>query len=261
MAIAYDNSSEKVEGGSVSSTTLSHTVGTGSARYLVVGTVFRGGANLVATAVTYNGVAMTKIGSDRTNAGACNSNIWGLVNPASGTNDVVVTYSGTGNTMLVVASSYTGVHQTNPVDNNTGTTGTGTTFTASLTPVAGNCWSVTNVGSDAKTPTFVSGISTVRQTNSTVQLFLDSGASLNAGVANALDFSQSSGAWSYEMVTLAPAASFTVSDTCTGTDSFSSSVGFTILETITASEVVSVAKALWSRIKKHITTWTNQNKS
>lgn len=260
MAIAYDNSTQKVESGSVSSTTFSHTVGTGSARYLVVGTVFRGGTNRIATAVTYNGVAMTKIGSDQTNAGACNSNIWGLANPASGTNDVVVTYSGSGNTMQVVASSYTGVNQTSAVDTNNGTTGSGTTFSPTVTTTADNCWVILNAGSDAKSAA-ISGLGTTRQTVTTIQVFGDSNGPITPAGAATFTVTQTSGAWSYEIVALIPAASFTATDTCTGTDTFLGTPIFTILETITGTDVISATKALWSRIKKHLTTWTNQDKS
>ena len=89
--------------------TFSHTC-SGTERYLVVG-VSRGLSPGTITGVTYAGVAMTSIG---TSAGATLVHLWGLIAPATGANDVVVTASAAGNGIVAGAISYNGVDQTTP---------------------------------------------------------------------------------------------------------------------------------------------------
>lgn len=69
----------------------SHTCG-GVGRFLVVHIGFQGGTPAV-TGITYNGVAMT-LGSFTTTGGIRNE-WWYLMNPATGANNIVVSYSGT----------------------------------------------------------------------------------------------------------------------------------------------------------------------
>lgn len=67
------------------------------------------------TAATYNSVAMTK--ANRQNSiGAATTEIWYLVNPASGTNSLSVTLSGSAGFYDAVAISYSGVDQSTPMD-------------------------------------------------------------------------------------------------------------------------------------------------
>src|SRR5439155_296465 len=98
-------------GGSATPLTWSHTVAAGSNRLLIVG-VSTGDIIATHDSVTYNTAPMTKItevtgASDRVS-------IWKLVNPATGTNSVVVTLSAAA-TVKGGATSWTNVDQTTPV--------------------------------------------------------------------------------------------------------------------------------------------------
>lgn len=64
------------------------------------------------TGVTYNGVAMTQIGTNQTHTTYGRTiNMWGLVNPASGSN-TLATSGGTAAAMDIGAVSLSGVNQT-----------------------------------------------------------------------------------------------------------------------------------------------------
>jgi hypothetical protein len=102
--------------------TLSHTC-TGSDRILFV--AIGSNSSLDATGVTYNGVAMTSMGAiDNPDSGA-NSRleVFRLVAPATGANDISASFSGPPADRTVIAVSFTGVHQTVPL----GTIATNTT--------------------------------------------------------------------------------------------------------------------------------------
>lgn len=90
--------------------TFNHTC-SGSNRYLLVG-ITDWNVNPLngnGTTCTYNGVAMTDLGSFQTTPAGFR--LFGLVNPASGTNSVVVGGGG-GAATIAVAMSFTNVHQT-----------------------------------------------------------------------------------------------------------------------------------------------------
>ena len=98
-------------GSAITSLTWKH-VCTGSNRYLVV-PVWAAGASSFPDGATYNGVAMTLL--DQYCLSDKGAQLWGLVNPASGMNDVVVTYSGAAIAYACTSVSYTGVNQSTPV--------------------------------------------------------------------------------------------------------------------------------------------------
>jgi hypothetical protein len=83
------------------------TVGAGANRALLV-TVASASAGGTISAVTWNGVGMTSLGLC-TNVGD-NLELFGLVNPASGAQDLAITI-GTGGFAMVGAISFTGVNQ------------------------------------------------------------------------------------------------------------------------------------------------------
>lgn len=92
--------------------------------------------------VTYNGVGMTFVTSLLSNTSVGVQWVFRLVAPASGANNVVVTQSGTPAQFLAsYAISYTGVHQTAPVDQ-TATDASGTTLTGTATTTVSNDWGV-----------------------------------------------------------------------------------------------------------------------
>lgn len=140
MAIAYDSVSFDAAGGA-SPYTVSHTV-SGTDKFLLVSvrSQVAGGGDVV-TGVTYNGTSMTRINTIRSETNNERGYLYYLINPDTGTHDIVVTAS-SGN-LIAGGASYTGVDQTSPIDaNNTSTQGTGTSVSLSVTTTTDNCWLV-----------------------------------------------------------------------------------------------------------------------
>lgn len=141
---AISNSGEKI---AVSSATWSHTCG-GTNRILVVGVNARGliaNTNTTVTGVTYNGVALTKIRHDSVDSGDTyrgRSELWYLIAPATGANDIVVTWTGSIDYACNGAISLTGIIQSaSAIDANNGATAnTDTTPSVNVTAVANNCY-------------------------------------------------------------------------------------------------------------------------
>ena len=112
--------------------TSSFTVGSGANRYLLVGV-----ANITASSVssmTYAGAAMTLVGV--TEANNYRAEFWGLKNPTSGANNLVINFIGT-SADAVSISSWTGVDQTTPTGTYTAASGSSGPFTVTV-PSAAN---------------------------------------------------------------------------------------------------------------------------
>ncbi len=115
MAIAFDAQSTKyVDSGT--GMTWNHTC-TGANRILLVG-IFRASASRI-SAITYAGEAMTNLVTIDTNS--VYLSVWYIVNPASGTNAISVTFNGTYTYVIGGGVSYTGVNQADPVGTPVGT--------------------------------------------------------------------------------------------------------------------------------------------
>lgn len=114
MAVAFDavgpSSSGSVKTTSSTSSTWSHTVGTGTNRYLVVGVSLGGGSTGTGTCTaTFGGVSMTQLGTARpATTGTGKVYLFGLANPASGTGTVTIT-SSTAGVITGGSTSWTGV--------------------------------------------------------------------------------------------------------------------------------------------------------
>jgi len=126
--IVFDSQASASTGAGTSTTSSwSHTVGSGSNRVLVVGISDR--TNSMATSVTYGAQALTRRVTTSTFSGAVE--LWTLTAPASGTATITVTNSSS--TQMVAGSvSFSGVDQTTTVRN---CPGTGCTAAA---PLAGD---------------------------------------------------------------------------------------------------------------------------
>lgn len=113
------NSQEPSSTGHTSATsplTWSFTNTAGTVLYVGVATAAPTGTS-TATGVTYNSVALTKVGSIPYGAtiGTCEVSIWRLLTPATGSNTVSVTASGSGmDDIMAGAISFTGNHATVP---------------------------------------------------------------------------------------------------------------------------------------------------
>lgn len=123
-SVTFDASSSSA-GNGTNTVTWSHTVAAGSNRYLsvLVDSYFAAGE---VTGVTFNGVALSNVGSYSANDPR--ASIWGLVAPDTGTHNVTVTFAGAASSNgACYAMSFTGVDQTTPTGtfasaNNTSTT-------------------------------------------------------------------------------------------------------------------------------------------
>ena len=120
MAIAFDANSRGNNNAFHTSLTWSHTC-TGSNLVLIVGTSVESDSapNTAQTVsgITYNGVALTKIISKYITGNTDNGcELWYLIAPSTGANNVVVTYTGQVDGSFGGALSFTGVDQSNPVD-------------------------------------------------------------------------------------------------------------------------------------------------
>lgn len=154
MAIAYVNSTDGGTG-SAPSLTFAHTT-SGTNRFLVVHVLGDSAASNPITGVTYNSVSLTKVQEIR-KAGGTRYWIssWVLSNPASGSNNVVISAS-SGNLFGNIAVTYSGAQQSDTVDSsNTGSDPSASTLTVSTTTSADNCWLIglffNNADPDTKT--------------------------------------------------------------------------------------------------------------
>jgi hypothetical protein len=134
--ITYDNAADGGNnGGSTTSLTYSYTVGTGANRLLVVNLIGDTAADNISS-VTYAGAPMTLLG--KLQAPSNNFQyVYYLLNPASGSNNIVIT-AGTAHYLISEAASWYNVRQSaqpDAVTTNTAPTGA-TSMTTSLTTVA-----------------------------------------------------------------------------------------------------------------------------
>lgn len=133
MALAIDAISSAH--GTGSSLTFAHTC-TGLNRLLVVWVSYFDSAD-APTGATYNGVAMTAIPSSTAANGNYKIAGFYLIAPATGPNNIVVSFSGAMSDMGAGAVSFTDAHQTTPLGTAVTATGTNTTPSVTVTTSAG----------------------------------------------------------------------------------------------------------------------------
>lgn len=110
--IAFDAAGSVVQNSTATSFTWSHTV-SGSNRALIVGVSIRNKSGETVSSVTYAGTPLTFVAA-RDNETSARIEIWQLVAPAVGTDNVVVTMSAPAK-IIGGALSLTGVDQTTPI--------------------------------------------------------------------------------------------------------------------------------------------------
>src|SRR5947208_828550 len=121
--------------GGTSTTTWAHTT-SGTNRVLVVGVSWANITTRTVTSVTYAGQTMTSAGA-AVNAGNAGAEIFYLVAPATGSNTVAVTLSGSANSLVGGAVTLTGVNQTTPLGIFASATGSSTTPSVTVTSNTG----------------------------------------------------------------------------------------------------------------------------
>lgn len=127
MALAIDAVSS-TSGNGAGPFSWSHTC-SGSDRVLFVG-ISHYDSNDTVSGVTYNSVAMTAVPSGATNNGQFYVSLWYLIAPATGSNTVSVSMTGSVFDIGMAAISFTGSHQTTPYG--TAVTATGSSTTPSV---------------------------------------------------------------------------------------------------------------------------------
>lgn len=185
MAIALDATTEGALVNPGTSSTWSHTC-TGSDRILFVNlfgdvqSVDNSGNAF--TNVTYNGVALTEIGRQYV-TGDRWTYLCYLINPSTGANNVVITFSQSV-AIKGAAVSYTGAKQTSQPDafttNKSDAVAANTDYTTTVTTVADNCWLVMSAKNLPGTIAASTG-STIRQSTNGNVLIDSNGALSPAG--------------------------------------------------------------------------------
>lgn len=139
MAIAFDSASGR-QTGTATSATLSHTC-SGVDRILVVSVGVASGKTV--TGVTYGGVAMTKVVDGTTISVGTYASMWILLNPATGANNIVASFSASTN-YGISSVSYTGCRQSSQPDTVATTVKENATGTrlATVNVVSSGCWLV-----------------------------------------------------------------------------------------------------------------------
>ncbi len=142
QSIAYDSVGSGNNGDGMSNIVWTHVVGSGANRFMMVGISIRV-VTISALSVTVGGQSATFLRSDVQGA-EVRAETWYLISPESGSKTVTVTLSGTckasGGSV-----SYSGVAQTNPIDNHVGTPYAGVTPSVSLTTTVNNDWIFSNL--------------------------------------------------------------------------------------------------------------------
>ena len=243
MAITLDNisSGRATNGGH----TISHTTGslTNGALYVLTGVQDSNHANFPVTGVTYDGEALTKIRSDEA-VGNVRSEIWRLLDPPTGTANVVVTTTGALGETAVIAVTLNGVHQTTPEEANQGTSGSSSTPSISITTTTDGAWLLTV--STAESTFSSNGADQTTLATLTDQSYENTRGSYEEKVSAGADtqsFNLGSGQpWSISSVAVKPAPTGTATDSSrsarlTGTSNEALAVTTTGTDSITYNSV------------------------
>ena len=158
-----------------------------------------GASGRTVSAVTYNGVALTKLNSitAAVESSTQDGELWYLIAPATGSHTIAVTLTGSVSHSASSAMSYTGVDQSSPIDSsNTGQNNSGTaTFTLSTTVAKSNCWLVGGVMARDSGPPAAGTGTTLRGLNSgSWTTGGDSNGTVGTG-SQSLVFTHTSGKW------------------------------------------------------------------
>lgn len=140
--------------------------------------------------ITYNGVSMSRQ-SFSAGSGITGVSLYTLLNPASGTNNLTVTWSG-GGLGRILAASFVGVDQTNGINaQNTNGAAATTTVTNSITTSVAGIWGASLIVNASGTAAASTNINAVRVSSANYSIG-DSDGSLGAAGTYSLTWTQSS---------------------------------------------------------------------
>lgn len=200
FAIAYDNSGIQSTAGSTP--TISLTV-SGSDRLMILAPDNGSGGTSVITGTTYNSVAATFLTGISFSGGTAETRQYYLVAPATGTNNAAA--SGTNSDIRLIASSYTGVNQSSPIDASTTQSNASTSsFVPAITTTQANCMIVVSGENNGGTAT--ASVGTMRQAAGTGRMLGDNTAP-SAGSNSMTMGGVGVASWTASVVSLAPIAS------------------------------------------------------
>lgn len=137
MAITVDATSTATSGSAETGNTTLTWSHTNAGDFMRVGVSWRSDAGQTVSGITYNGVALTQIGTAAVN-GSTSAGHWRLIAPASGAHNVVVTLSADTAALMAGATTYSGVDQTTPTGTSNTATGNSTTPTVDIASVSGD---------------------------------------------------------------------------------------------------------------------------
>ncbi len=141
----------------VSSHTFSHEVRIGIVNPVLIVPVAYSDASQVVSGVTYNSVSMTEVAARASNGNEHVHNFY-LVDPATGANDVVITYDGTVDSSMPSAAVFGFVDPTNPIDaTSAGSTGNSTAASDSVTTVIDLAMALAGVNTNQGTSLIANG--------------------------------------------------------------------------------------------------------
>lgn len=228
MAIAFDASTASWQsvnpGTSVSN---SITIGSGSDRVLFALTF----TDAITPTVTYGGVGMTKI--KQILIGARYLTLWGLLNPATGTANLVA--SSASGLLQIAGVAYSGMIQNlTPDAEGTATVASDTSITVSCTTVAGNCWLIG--GCRFSGATIGAGTGTTKRNNDTFKGMFDSNGPKAPAGSYSLVMTKAGGAGSADalIVSYAPAPqTSTLTETATLVDTIIKAPSRVLSEVVT----------------------------
>jgi hypothetical protein len=152
-AITFDSVASRAATNGAS-TSWTHTVGTGADRILIVGLATEDTSTSVlnVSAITCNGVAMTAVSNSTATAGSSTfdrSQLFYVLNPASGTNTISVTWGGAVNGISAGSISLAGVAQSAPAAAAINSATSGTTISANVSVATAGSWLVSVANSGA----------------------------------------------------------------------------------------------------------------
>jgi hypothetical protein len=213
MAIAYDNSGS---GSITTGTSVTFSNNCSGSNRFIYGGATDNGANTVTMTVTKGGSATAMTLIARGAAGGLREATFYMIAPDAGVSSNVVASISSSGFIVAQTASYTGVHQTTPIDNsvvNAYNATASTTISQSITPVASGCWAIILGCFNANSGTVTAGANTtVRQSTvnaSGLNGLADSNTTATAGVAYTLNLTGTSSGRSSQLATIAPSPATT----------------------------------------------------
>lgn len=195
MPIAFDVSAgSAITGTSVS---ISHTMSSSPNGLMLVGFMMYNSST--PGTVQYAGVNMDLLGSVSARGTVTGVWMYGLLNPPTGANNILVNTGGAGG-MRVISASYTGVRQSglpDAVGSNSGTAG-GNDLSGTVTTIADNAWVAEVNYMNATGTVTVAGADVARGTLENVHIFMDSGSAVTPPAAKVITGTVSGGTWNTE---------------------------------------------------------------